>query len=132
MLKLDNGTIGKEIYEPVHESKEYQEAFRKLECYERPFSPLLSLDDQELRELINQRINDYMKTTKFAKLESAVIETIEETGEVKETKSELTDSVTAFWTDAFDAGYKAGMVDIMTALTFNKAGITAVKYPKEA
>jgi hypothetical protein len=48
--------------------------------------------------------------------------------EISEAKGELTDSVTAFWTDTFDAGYKAGMVDIMAAMTFNKAGITAVKY----
>ncbi len=100
-------------------------------CVEKQFSPLIQKDSAEMNELITQRAGDYMDTIKFGKFESAVIETIEEIREDQETKNMLLDRITALWTDAFAAGYKAGMVDVMAAMAFNKAGITAVKYPKE-
>jgi hypothetical protein len=93
---------------------------------EKPYSPLIQGDTQELDELIMQRTDAYMGTKEFATLESAVEDAIE----AKNSKKDIRDCTNDLWTGAFEAGYKAGMLDLMAAMAFNKAGITAVKYLK--
>jgi hypothetical protein len=78
---------------------------------------------------MSQRATEFTETTNHARiykeLEGAIqaIKNGSENGELL-----IESSINALWIAAFKAGYKAGTVDVMAAMTFNQAGITAVKY----
>lgn len=59
---------------------------------EKPYSPLIQGDTQELDELIMQRTDAYMGTKEFATLESAVEEAIE----AKNPKKDIRDCTGSF------------------------------------
>lgn len=97
---------------------------------EKPFSPLLPLDSAELQELIERRSIEYVNTSSYIERDTALDNAIQDIVDGKTSIESLNDYILELWSDAFSAGYKAGMVDIMAAMTLNEIGVTAAKYLK--
>ena len=100
-------------------------------CTEKPFSPLIQNNSTTLQELISQRAAEFTETTGYYKIDKELEDAIQAIKNGREKGALLLEaSINTLWTAAFSAGYKAGMVDVMAAMTLNQADITAVKYIK--
>ncbi|MDD4200669.1 MAG: hypothetical protein PHS19_04690 [Eubacteriales bacterium] len=97
---------------------------------EKPYSPLLPNESAELDELIERRSIEYVETSGYIEHDTAVDNAIQAVVDGKETVDNLNEQILSLWSNAFAAGYKAGMVDVMAALTLNEIGVTAAKYLK--
>lgn len=97
---------------------------------EKPYSPLLPNKSAELEELIERRSIEYVETSGYIEHDTAVDDMIQAVVDGKETVDNLNEQILMLWSNAFSAGYKAGMVDVMAALTLNEIGVTAAKYLK--
>lgn len=95
---------------------------------EKPYSPLLPNKSAELEELIERRSIEYVETSGYIETDEAVDKAIQLLVDGKTTIENLNGLILELWSDAFAAGYKAGMVDVMAALTLNEIGVTAAKY----
>lgn len=100
-------------------------------CYERPFSPLLPVKSEEFEELISQRAAEFSVTLKFSQVNKELQDAVQAVKDGNEQKDLLIEeSVNALWITAFKAGYRAGMVDIMAAMTLKQLEIVSPKYLK--
>lgn len=101
--------------------------------YEVPFSPLLPCKSEVFERLMSQRAAEFTETAEHDKIQKELKDAIQavksgnENGEIL-----IEESVNALWIAAFKAGYKAGMVDIMSAMTLKELGIISPKYYKGA
>lgn len=97
-------------------------------------SRVFGLRGKEIGELVNMRQSQLNDTSKYQEAErefEAVVSRLrgmldEEGQEVL--RLDLDSAVVSFEVICFDAGYKAGMADLMTAMTLNEAGLTKVEY----
>jgi hypothetical protein len=100
-------------------------------CYERPFSPSLPVKSEEFEELASQRAAGFSETLIFSQVDKNLQDAVQAVKDGSERNDLLIEeSVNALWIAAFKAGYRAGMVDIMAAMTLKQLGIVSPKYLK--
>jgi len=97
----------------------------------RPFSfEMLDLyqDDDMISEIVCNRIEKYYKTCKYVKLQEKFTTLCNEIESVapdcKKVMDAIDNIVVDKEVDCFEAGYQAGIADLMTVLTFNELQIT--------
>lgn len=96
-----------------------------------PFSPEMLTNvrkEDAFQDVLLTRINTHFNSYKYMKLheefETLISELENGAPEFKEAIAQIDDIVVSKETQCFDEGYKAGMIDLMTALTFNDLQIT--------
>ena len=96
-----------------------------------PFSPemlVMQCEQHEFQDILINRMGTFYNSHVYVKMHeefSALIDELEaKAPDLKGTIIKIDDITASKEVECFDAGYKAGVADLMTALTFNDLQIT--------
>ena len=97
----------------------------------KPFSPEMLATEcgkDAFQDILSNRIQAFYDSYRYMKqhedFRALYSEIVSKDPELKKLMNKIDSLVVAKETDCFDAGYKAGMADLMTALTLNNLQIT--------
>ncbi|MDQ2086497.1 hypothetical protein RBH29_08660 [Herbivorax sp. ANBcel31] len=87
------------------------------------------LKNNEFQGLINFRQGQHIESESYKKIRTEVEELINELSK-RSDQLKIEESINLLECELFEAAYKAALADLMTAMTFNKLGVTMVEYLK--
>lgn len=93
---------------------------------------VLTHHEDRISDVMNERQTLYEQSTEYlmtqAKVKKLLIELGDQLPSARTVFNQLADSMYELQCLCFRAGYKAGIADLITAMTFNSAGITKVEF----
>lgn len=137
MSRTINNTMTEAAEKEILTKAEKKEQFiskRDLSTAIRPFSTVAltqTSDSGRLEEIVDYRQISFQKTEKYLEARNKlhdIINKLNESGISKDLLDDLDDCIIMTECIHYSDAYRAGMVDLMTAMTFNKSEITEVEY----
>ncbi|TYQ14781.1 UNVERIFIED_CONTAM: hypothetical protein Cloal_1160 [Acetivibrio alkalicellulosi] len=102
-----------------------------MNTYRKDFS-MQSIDKnklKEMREVINFRQSQYIESESYKKTREEVEELINKLPN-RSDQLKIEEAINLLECELFEEAYKAALADLMTAMTFNKIGVTMAEYLK--
>lgn len=105
----------------------------RVRTYVKEFSlatSVLTLNEQQISEVMNERQTQHMLTEEYQGTKKAIMGLLDELGGKlpRGRRIEVEDTICMLEQLCYRAGYKAGALDLVTAMTFNQAGLTSATY----